>query len=120
MKKLSSIKNAYPVVVLFMSLITFIFSGYVYIDSVYARVLTLDDMDKKHDKRTSKIEHRIDNIELRLIYREALDNKYTYRSLLWKYPDDEELKEELEKAEDEVDFIKKQLDNQKRNGAKNE
>ena len=82
-----------------ISTVTFISTGYLYIDSKYA--LASDVEDNKKEIRTIKIQNT---------YEKSLNNMYSYRSLSKKYPSDEKLKEELKKAEEEVNFIKKQLE----------
>lgn len=80
------------------SIVTFIFTGFFFIDARYGYA---------QDVKSNTME--IKEIKTGLVYEKALNDYYSTKALLRKYPDDEELKEQLAKAKEEVDFLKKKL-----------
>lgn len=60
-----------------------------------------------------KLEQRVLTNELNQQYRDARSEVYFLKSQVRKYPDDQDLKKELEKAIDEMNRLKKKLEPKK-------
>lgn len=75
--------------------VTFIFSGYQFLDQTYARANSLQQLEQK-----------VNRYQLEATYQKALDHYYNTRALSLKYPDNEELKIDLIKAKDQLDYLK--------------
>jgi hypothetical protein len=70
--------------------------------------LALDGRYAKAEEQ-QKLEKRVTLNELRDLYNQALEDYYDRKKLSKKFPEDDELKEGLEKAKKVVDRIEKQM-----------
>jgi len=75
-----------------------LFAGFFFLDARHASV-----------KSVAKLEKRVSLQELRRLLREAEEEMYHYRKLHRKYPDDQEIKERLEEAEERVADLKERI-----------
>ena len=95
---MNKIKENMSSVVLLGTFLGVFFGGYLHLDQRFAKAEEYKEVNKK-----------VVLIELKLLYKEALDNLYFFRKQYRKYSDDEEIKKELEKAKEQVEDLKKQI-----------
>lgn len=81
-----------------LTLFAALFAGYAHIDSKYALA---EDVEKLEEKLTLS--------ELKSSLRLAIDELNFLKSQHRKYPDDEDIKKELEEAQEHVDDLKERI-----------
>ena len=84
----------------FLGVVAILFSGFFFIDARYATAKDLDLLQQSVEYQ--RIVQR---------YETAVDLYYQYKALYRKYPDDSELKEELDAVKINRDELKKKIDN---------
>lgn len=62
-------------------------------------------------KKLSNLERRLTKNELNDLLKEALEELYYWRGMSRKYPDDQEVKDKLREAEENVEDIKERIQN---------
>jgi len=97
-KGADAIKSILVVATTVIALFGSIFAGYLHIDTKYALAADVE-----------KIEKRLTLSELRDSLRLSLDELYFLKSQIRKYPDDEEIKDQLKDAKDRVKDIKDEI-----------
>jgi hypothetical protein len=97
-KKADAVKSILVVATTVIALFGSVFAGYVHIDNRYA--LAAD---------VKKIEKKLTLVELKDSLRLALDELYFLKSQIRKYPDDEEIKEQLDDVKERVKDLKDQV-----------
>ena len=86
------------------ALVSLVFSVFFFVENRYA---SRDDY--------VKLEKRISVNELQQLLKESLENMYFYRKLERENPDDLEIRRKLRQAEEEVDSLKKRIEELKKN-----
>lgn len=97
-KSASSIKSILVVITTVFAIIGSIVTGYGFIDEKYARASDV-----------AKIEKRLSLSELRDSLRLSLDELYFLKKQIRKYPEDEEIQEQLKEVRAEVNDLKEQI-----------
>lgn len=98
MEKLNNFRN---VLLLFTTVVTVastVVGGVIWIDSRYA-----------HAEELQTLEERVELNELKDQLRNALDELHFWRQQARKYPDDEEVQDEVDTAKELVDEIKEKI-----------
>jgi hypothetical protein len=98
-KKADSIRSLVITVSAILALLGTVLGGYTYIDDRYALAETVD-----------KLEERLTLSELKDSLRLALDELFFLKSQARKYPDDEEIKDQLKAVQERVDDLKRQIE----------
>ena len=81
-----------------LTLIGTVSGGIFFLDTRYAAASTVKSLEK-----------RVDLSELQNLKQEALKHKYFYKDQLRKYPNDKDLKKQLDEASEEVETLKEQI-----------
>lgn len=97
-KSADAIKSVLVVVTTVIALFGSVFAGYIHLDTKYALAADVETIEK-----------RLDLSELKDSLRLALDELHFLKSQIRKYPDDEEIAEELKDSKAEVKDLKAQI-----------
>jgi peptidoglycan hydrolase CwlO-like protein len=96
--KADAIKSILLVATTAIALFGSIFAGYVHIDDKFALAADVE-----------KLEKRLTLSELRDSLRLAKDELYFLKSQIRKYPDDEDLQDQLKEVKEEIKDLKEQI-----------
>ena len=79
------------------------------VGGVFYGIQTYLDTAYASTDRVEKIEKRLSLQELKELHKEALDDLFFWRKKNRTYPDDQEIKEELDKSEKRVKELEKEI-----------
>lgn len=99
---MSNIERAVKSAIALAILISIVMSGYFYLDARHANAVDVE-------KKISVIDKKVTLIDLKIIYREALEDLYFYRKQARRYSKDKEIKKRLKVAEQRVKGLEEDM-----------